>query len=142
MAKTLHGDRMAGFKLPVNLGQLASGATNTTQDEARFVAPHDMKLEAAYAIFIAALTGGHATNYTKFKLINVGTAGAGTVEMASLSFTSGITVAADTPKAFTLNTTAANLLLSAGEAVQLVALPLESGLAYPIGNFSAHFTMQ
>jgi hypothetical protein len=143
MSKTLFGDKMAGFKLPIDLGALASGATNTTQESATvFVAPHDLKLAAAYAIFISALTGGSAANYIGFSIINKGTDGNGTTEMARLNFTSAITVDDDVPKAFTLSTTAANLLLSAGEAVAVYALPVASGLAYPIGNFSVHFTMQ
>lgn len=143
MGKSLLADRMAGFKLPAYLGALASGATNTDQEIARFVAPHDMKLAAAYGVFIAALTGA-ATNYIKFSIVNLGTAGSGTTEMAALDFLStAITVAAMAPKAFTLEaTTVANLLISAGEVVSIKAAHQGTGVAYPIGSFFAHFTMQ
>jgi hypothetical protein len=142
MAKTLHGDRMAGFKLPINLGDLASGATNTTQEVARFCAPHDMKLAAAYAILIAALTGA-ATNFANFNIVNKSTDASGTTIMASLAFnTTGITVAAKAPAAFTLSTTAANLLISEGDVIAIAAVGGGAGAVYPIGNFSGHFTMQ
>lgn len=141
MAKTLFGDRMAGFKLPINLGALASGATNTDQEIASFRAPHDMKLAAAYAVLIAALTGA-ATNYANFNIVNKGTAGAGTTIMAALAFTSGVEVAAEAPKAFTLSATAANLLISEGDVIAIAALHGGAGAVYPIGNFSGHFTMQ
>jgi len=144
MAQTLFGDRMAGFKLPVTLGALASGATNTAQEVARFVAPHAMKLAAAYAIFIAALTGA-ATNYVSIWIRNKGTDGAGTTEMATLAFSSTAVVApADGPKALTIETTTvANLLVAAGEVVSVkIGTGGGSGAAYPIGTFFAHFTMQ
>lgn len=66
-----------------SLAVLASVATNTDQEIASFVAPHDMKLEAAYIAFIAAMTGA-AANYLKFSIVNKGTDGAGTTEMAAM----------------------------------------------------------
>jgi len=141
MAKTLVGDRMAGFKFPINLRSLASGATNTTQEFANYVVQHDMKLAAAYATLIASLTGA-ATDYANFNIVNKGTAGTGTTIMASLAFTSGITATLEIPKAFTLSTTAANLLLSSGEIVAVAAKGGGAGAVYPIAHFVAHFTMQ
>jgi len=143
MAKFLGADRMVGFKVPAYLGALASGATNTDQEVARFVAPHDMKLAAAYALFIAALTGADTQNI-KFTIVNLGTAGVGTTEMAALDFEgTAIAIAAMAPKAFTLEaTTVANLLISAGEAISVKAVHQGTGQAYPIGSFFAHFTLQ
>lgn len=145
MSKTLHGDRMGGatgFKLNVPLAVLASGATNTNQELASFVAGEDMKLRAAYIAFIAAFTGA-ATNYPKFSIVNKGTDGTGTTEMAALEFsTTGVTAGAGAPKAFTLSATAANLLISAGEIVSIKVAQQASGEAYPIGYPSAHFSLQ
>ncbi len=142
MGKTLFADRMAGFKLPINLAVLASGATNTTQEIASFVAPHDMKLAAAFIALIAALTGA-ATNHISFNVYNKGTAGTGTTLMATLAFSStAVTTAAGAPKALTLSATAANMLLSEGEIVSIQALPVASGQVYPICYPSVHFTLQ
>ncbi len=145
MGKSLHADRVggaSGLKIPVDLPALASGATNTDQEIASFVAGEDMKLRAAYIAFIAALTGA-ATNYPKFSIVNKGTDGTGTTEMASLSFSStAVTAGASAPKAFTLSATAANLLISAGEIVAINVTQQGSGKAYPIGYPSAHFSLQ
>lgn len=145
MAKTLHGDIMGGaggFKMNVPLPALASGATNTDQEIAAFVAGEDMKLRAAYIAFIAALTGA-ATNYPKFSIVNKGTDGTGTIEMAALEFSStGITAGAGAPKAFTLSATAANLLISAGEIVAIKVAQQASGKVYPVAYPSAHFSLQ
>jgi hypothetical protein len=142
MGKFLAADRMAGFVLPVSLGALASGATNTDQEVARFVAPHDMKLEAAFAMFISALTGA-ATNNIRFAINNVSTDGDGTTELAYLDF-EGTAVTADVMEAvaFTLTSTAADLLISAGDAISIAAVHQGTGEAYPIGNFTAHFSLQ
>ena len=58
MAKTIG---LYSLAAPTNLAALASGATNTDQEIASFVAPHDMKLAAAYIAFIAAMTGAGTT---------------------------------------------------------------------------------
>ncbi len=142
MSRTRLGIPYPGFKIPVSLGALASGATNDDQEVARFVAPHDMKLAAAYAVFISALTGA-ATNNILFSIRNVGTDGDETVDMATLDFeTTAVLVDAMAPIAFTLDTTAENLLISEGEVVSIKAVHQGDGIAYPIGNFVAHFTLQ
>jgi hypothetical protein len=144
MAKFLAGDRMAGFKIPMSLGALASGATNTAQEICRFVAPHAMKLAAAYVTFISALTGA-ATNYVSVWVRNRGTAGTGTVEMATLAFsTTAVIAAADIARALTIEaTTVANLLIEEGEQVSIkIGTGGGSGAVYPIGHFHAHFTLQ
>lgn len=145
MSKSLHGDRMggaAGFKMNVPLAVLASGATNTNQEIASFVAGEDMKLRAAYIAFIAAMTGA-ATNFPTFSLVNKGTDGTGTTEMAALAFdASTVTAGANAPKALTLSATAANLLISAGEIVSIKVLQGASGKVYPVGYPSAHFSLQ
>ena len=145
MAKTLHGDRMggaAGFKMNVPLAVLASGATNTAQEKITFVAGEDMVLRAAYLMFIAALTGA-ATNHQKISIVNKGTDGAGTVEMAALVFSStAVVAAAGVPLAMTLSATAANLLLAAGEMVSIKVAQAGSGQTYDISYPSAHFSLQ
>jgi len=52
MAKS---NRLYSLAAPTNLAALASGATNTDQEIASFVAPHDMKQAAAFIALIAAL---------------------------------------------------------------------------------------
>lgn len=62
----------------------------------------------------------HATNYVTFKLINLGTDGAGTtvIASASTSQTGGSAMVAN--KAFPLTVTAANKVVSDGEAIGFI----------------------
>ncbi|MBM3302017.1 MAG: hypothetical protein FJY85_18965 [Deltaproteobacteria bacterium] len=75
---------------------------------------------------------GQATNFPTFSLRNIGSAGAGTVDLASLAFSStGVTAASRAPAAMTLNTTAANLEVASGETVLFKILQTASGKVYP-----------
>lgn len=140
MSTELVLDRVHGLKIPVNLMALASAATNGEQDKASFVAPYAMKLEAAYLAFIAALTGA-ATNHPKFSIINKGAAGTGTTEMAALAFaTTAVTAGAGAPKALTLSTTPANLLVAAGDIIAIVSEQVGTGKVHDICYPSVHFS--
>jgi hypothetical protein len=79
------------------------------------------------------ITGAN-TNTRKVSVINRGSAGSGTTEMAALSFTSGINGTAFAAKTITLSGTAANLAFVAGDVLAFKSEAVASGLADPGGT--------
>lgn len=79
------------------------------------------------------ITGAN-TNTRKTSLINRGSAGSGTTEMAALSFTSGINGTAFAAKTITLSATSANLAFAAGDVLAWKSEAVASGLADPGGT--------
>jgi hypothetical protein len=71
-------------------------------------------------VFNGLALATHATNYVTFKLINLGTDGAGTtvIATASTSQTTGSAMTAN--KAFPLTITAANAVVADGEAIGFI----------------------
>lgn len=71
-------------------------------------------------VFASASVATHATNYITFKLVNLGTDGAGTtvIATASTSQTGGSAVSANA--AFPLTLTAANVSVTDGQAIGFV----------------------
>lgn len=107
----------------------ASGATNTDQTLGYFVAPKDLRVKGAKLVFEAALTGA-ANNYPKFSIVNLGTAGAGTAEIAALAFSStAVEAGSCAPVAMTVDTDYDEV--SEGEVIVLKVAQQGNGKAYP-----------
>jgi hypothetical protein len=87
----------------------------------------------------AALSGA-ATHNRTFNLYNRGTAGTGTVVVASLNMASGTDLSDNVPKAITLSTTSANLLLTAGQVLEWQSLHISNGIADPGGRVQVNTT--
>lgn len=83
---------------------------------------------------------GAATNNRTFNLLNRGTAGTGTVNVASLTLASGTNLSDNVPQALTLSTTSANLLLTAGQVLEWESTPNGTGLADPGGMVEVNTT--
>lgn len=107
----------------------ASGATNTDQVLGYFVAPADIKVKSAHLVFEAALTGA-ATNYPLFKIVNLGTVGAGTDAVASLAFSStAVTAGSCAPAEMAVGEDYEDV--SEGEVLALAVAQQASGKVYP-----------
>ena len=112
---------------------VAGQATAATPDEfTGFVAPNKMKITGAVWIPKAAITA-NGTNYFTLTLRNRGAAAAGTANPATRSY-AATNSAALVPENMTLSSTAADLLLAAGDHVTVEKLVTASGLAMPAGT--------
>lgn len=87
------------------------------------------KVLAAYWVPVTDQTQ-HADNYRTLKLVNAGAANAGTTVVASLALsTAATTIADNTRQALTLSTTAASLVLAAGDFIQYQTVKTGNGIA-------------
>lgn len=77
---------------------------------------------------------GAATNNRAVSVINKGTAGAGTTSIATLTFASGVNATAADEKVITLSTTAANLVVTAGEVLGFASIHANTGIIDPGGR--------
>lgn len=113
---------------------------NTTADQTTIV---DSAVEAetvSSVLFIpSASVTGVATNNRQFTLYNRGT-GAGTVVVAQLVMVSGTNMTDNIPKAITLSTTSANLLLAANDVLEWESLHNNTGIADPGGLVQVNTT--
>lgn len=98
-------------------------------------------MEAPFAGTISAVTytpeaaiTGVDTNTRRLELINRGQAGAGTTVVATLQFDDGVDGVANDEKALALSGTAANLVVAAGDILELVSTAPGTGLADPGGR--------
>jgi hypothetical protein len=81
-----------------------------------------------------------ATNFSTYTLTNKGT-GAGTTSMATRAWSATDSVA-DTPESMTLSGTAANLLVTSGDAVSMVKTHGGTGLVIPAGVLVIQYTLR
>jgi hypothetical protein len=94
------------------------GNTAGTADAAAImVAPYKLQVLAAYAVFVDGDHTGADTNYAKVAVVNRGTDGSGTDEVAAKSFTSGTDGTQYAPTALTLSTTEDDLIVERGEVL-------------------------
>lgn len=108
--------------------------TNTVVTEAPFAG----SVSRVGYITVTAITGAN-TNTRTVTVTNRGS-GAGSTNVATLAFTSGVNTVADTEKAVTLNSTAANLVCAAGDVITFESTHAASGLADPGGTVVVEFT--
>lgn len=121
--KDLLGFHKVTIKLPVEL------ATAATVDEfAAFRAPFDLEVTAVRYLPSAALSGVTATEVT-LAVINKDQDGAGTDEMASLSFVTGTDAVAFDEKDIPLSGTVANRDASEGDVISIAKTITSTGLA-------------
>jgi hypothetical protein len=112
-------------------------AATATELVTIFRAPFDCKIVSVEIIPDAAITGAD-TNETNVNLINAGTGGAGTTELANIDFVSGTNGVAGT--AIDLYSPTDALALDAGTVLQLQLEKVGTGLALP--RFLAIVTYQ
>jgi hypothetical protein len=95
------------------------------------VAPMTGKVTAASITPTAAITGAN-TESRNVVVTNKGQSGAGSTIVAEKDFTSGVNAPADDETAVTLSGTAANLLVVAGDVLEIKSLHVgATGLAAP-----------
>jgi len=111
-------------------GPVASTLAAATASDRYVTAPFGGKVAGARVILAAAITGAN-TNSRTIQLFNRGQAGAGTTLVASKAFTTGVNGAADDEIALTLSATASDLVVVAGDVLELVSLSVGTGIAGP-----------
>lgn len=112
-------------------------ALGSDGDQPCVVVPFNSTLTGIVFIPAAAITGDDTNNLiVKFK--NAGQAGAGTTELATKTYATGVNSAAKVHEVFTLSSTAANLVLTAGDEIIWDKTETGSGLASVTGI--AYFT--
>lgn len=117
-----------GIIIPVPY--LAAGTSGGTP----WVAPYNMRIVSATWTATLAITG-QATNFFTLSFFNRGGAGAGTVQWATaIAYSSGgVTAAKATPNTLTLSSTASDLLIAAGDVLNVESANTASGLINPGG---------
>lgn len=103
------------------------------------VADENIKVTAVKWVPDAAVTGND-TNYFSLVIRNEGTDGTGTTALTSTkAYTTGVDSVAQVPESLTMSTTAADVLVDAGEVISMVRAVAASGLAQPDGLCEVHF---
>jgi hypothetical protein len=99
-----------------------------------------VSLTGATVTFDSAVTANNTNNFA-IALVNTGVAGAGTTAMTSTYTFNRVTgnLAALTPQALTVSTTAANLLVTAGQVVTIKKTENGTGLTMPNGKIALQF---
>lgn len=109
--------------LPVTI---AAGVPETTLGEAQ----GDYTVTEVNIVAEAAMTGATATART-LTVFNRGSTGAGTTQIATLAFITGVDLVANDKKLLTLSGTPANLLVSAGDVLECVETVASTGTVRP-----------
>lgn len=131
MSVNFFGD-IPGLRLHIT-ARTATVAMGATATHSLFRAPFDLDILAARFVADAAMTGDN-TNSKIVELRNEGTDGTGAVAVAAAdTFGTGDNLVAQSPRAFTLSATAADLELDAGEVLSAVITELAAGIAWPAG---------
>lgn len=104
-----------------------------------FEAPSAGKITGVTYTPNTVLTGANTESRT-LSVLNRGAAGSGTTEIASKAFTSGVNAPAGDETAITLTSTAADLVVAAGDIIAFKSLHVGStGLADPGGLVQIEF---
>jgi len=97
-------------------------------------------VQAAYWMVSASQnSGGASTDYRVPKIMNLGSDASGTVVLASLALSA--TKAANVAHTMTLNTTAANLELAAGDVISYLTTSAGNGAAVNAAEVHLEFRM-
>lgn len=121
---------------------IAGQAVAGTPDEFPIIRiPVNATVTAVYYVAKSTLTGAN-TNYCSVTLRNRGAAGAGATNVANLDFVSAVNATAYAPVTITLNTTAANLNVTAGDSLTCEKLNTGTGLALPAGALVVHYKVR
>jgi len=112
-----------------------------TINNGRFVAHKDLRIKAVKATGEASVTGAN-TNSVTLVLRNLGAAGSGTTDIATLALTSGVNMAADTPKVIPLSATAAELLVAAGDVITFRQVKVGNGMNIAAMHCEVEYELQ
>lgn len=115
------------------------GTAGTVDDWTLMLVTYDIKLIAVKLVPNAAITA-NGTNYFDLAVINKGAAAAGSTSMATRSWIATNSVAF-VAESMTLSATAANLLASAGDVLDLNRTITASGLAMPDMLVEVHYQL-
>lgn len=115
---------------------LATDAEGTTP---LFEAPYALTVTAVSYVPAADITGA-ATNNRKVALVNKGSDGNGTTEVAALTYDNAINSTDFNETALTLSATAANLSVAAGDVLAWASTAPGTGLADPGGTAIVEWT--
>jgi len=142
MGTTLITDTPGGAGVVATVvGQVSSVASNAT-DTGQPICRCKNAGSVLSAFFIpSASQAGSATNYRTPKLINMGSAGTGTTVIASITALSASTgsVIANTAKAMTMTTTAADYTVAAGDILAWYTTKSGDGIAINAGDVQIDF---
>ena len=115
---------------------VAMGAGDT---QSIFLAPFACIITAVTFLPDGAMTGD-ATDTKIVALRNEGTDGTGTTAVAAAdTFGAGDSLAEQTPRAFTLSTTTANVTMADGELLSAVITEAGNGIAWPTGTWVVEY---
>ncbi|MCX5888068.1 MAG: hypothetical protein NTY36_01285 [Deltaproteobacteria bacterium] len=115
--------------------------TLATINNGRFVAHKDLRVKSFKVTALDAVTGAD-TDTVSLALRNLGAAGAGTVDIASLALVSAVNMGADTPKVIPLSATAADLLVAAGDVLTFRQVKVGDGQAIPAMHGQVEYELQ
>jgi homoaconitase/3-isopropylmalate dehydratase large subunit len=126
------GAASAPFAKEYSVRVLLAAAADATSDQVIGV------VSAAGAIVSATYTPdtvltGADTNSATLEILNAGAAGSGTTQAAAKAFTNGVNAAAKDETTLTLNATAANQEVVAGDVLVFRRTKVGTGLATPAG---------
>jgi hypothetical protein len=124
----------------VGSGAAAAPLAATVQN-GRFVAHKDLTVKAARVTAEAGVNGADGNSVT-LAVRNIGADGTGVVDVATLALTNGVNLAADTPKALTLNATAANLNMAAGDVLTFRQVKVGNGMNIAAMHCEVEYELQ
>jgi len=123
--KDLRGDLVVTIPVPSSAAAVAVGGS--------LLVPYNALITAAKWVPGAAITA-NGTNFFTVSFRNRGSAGAGTVQFATARAYSSVNGVLSTPEALTLSSTAADLLVAAGDYLTAEVTHAASGLICPGGS--------
>lgn len=130
--------RLVGSGAAATVGE---GGTLATVNNGRFRAHKDLRIKGFKATAVAAVTGAD-TNSVTLALRNLGAAGAGDTDIATLALVSGVDMAADIPKVIPLSATPADLLVAAGDVLTFRQVKEGDGMAIPAMHGQVEYELQ
>ena len=132
MGKTRFADNAAGMRLTAQSYIPAALAGDATKSTPIFCAPDNCKVLQVQVVAQADITG-QATDYFNLNLINKGSSGAGTTELANIDFlNASVTATAFKGKGLLANTAVESATaLTAGDVLAIERELVNSGLATP-----------
>lgn len=119
----------------------AAAPLGATINNGRFVAHTDLRIKGVKSTAEAAVTGAN-TNSVTLALRNLGAAGSGTTDIATLALTSGVNMGADTPKVIPLSATEADLLVAAGEVLTFRQVQVGNGMNIAAMHLEVEYELQ
>lgn len=124
--KELRGNILVPISVPYVPAAGAGGGS--------WVAPTNFLIVSATIVWGAAITGA-ATNNFLISFFNRGAAGAGTVQWGTaITYASGVNATKANPNVVTLSSTAADLLVAAGDVISAEITSNGTGLICPGGT--------